>query len=427
MNMKKLMLFLVAMVCWQYSYGQRPSIEEANKAMANLAGPNDFVINSFDTNGHTEDIAYEAPNSALTKKWFFRNVNEYREDPKGYIIFNSNGTLKMCLDFESFYSEIPGRWNRTKQTLKMTFNFNLIKAFDYDLSGYSLRQKDELKKVKQEYLSGMRKLRTETYVNTILRLDDFMVLDKKHDLFSCYLVSEDWVINKIKAEKEEETKKAEEERIRAEQQKIRAEEEKKAAEENKKRTELVNLNTQAYKYAREGKFDDAISTIEKAIEQQPNNANWYDSKGEILYMKGDIDGAKAMWEKVISVDPNYKNYATALNILINDKGWKFVKSDFPVYVPFKKIRAKMAPKVPGDYCCVFFTKEPGSNSSLQDTKYGINYYLSGIYNGENFYDKKIKKCTDVGDGWYEYEYSQYMYFSHYQKNAPKDCLQVLIE
>lgn len=53
-------------------------------------------------------------------------------------------------------------------------------------------------------------------------------------------------------------------------------------------------------------------------------------------MKGDIDGAKAMWEKVISVDPNYKNYATALNILINDKGWKFVKSDFPVYVPFKK-------------------------------------------------------------------------------------------
>ena len=427
MNMKRLMFFLVAMVCWQYSYGQRPSIEEANEAMANLAGPNDFVINSFDTNGHTEDVAYEAPNSALTKKWFFRNVNEYREDPKGYIIFNSNGTLKMCLDFESFYSEIPGRWNRTKQTLKMTFNFNLIKAFDNDLSGYSLRQKDELKKVKQEYLSGMRKLGTETYVNTILRLDDFMVLDKKHDLFSCYLVSEDWVINKIKAEKEEETKKAEEEKIRAEEEKIRAEEEKKAAEENKKRIELVNLNTQAYKYAYEGKFDDAISTIEKAIEQQPNNANWYDSKGEILYLKGDKDGAKAMWDKAISVDPNFKNNASALKFLINDKGWKFVKSDFPIYVPFKKIRVKTASKVPGGYCCVFFTKEPGSNRAQQDTKYGINYYLSGIYNGENYYDKKIKKCTDVGDGWYEYEYSQYMYFSHYQKNAPKDCLQILIE
>lgn len=102
MNMKRLMFFLVAMVCWQYSYGQRPSIEEANKAMANLAGPNDFVINSFDTNGHTEDVAYEAPNSALTKKWFFRNVNEYRENPKGYIIFYPNGTLKMCWDFISF-------------------------------------------------------------------------------------------------------------------------------------------------------------------------------------------------------------------------------------------------------------------------------------------------------------------------------------
>ena len=129
MNMKKLMFFLVAMVCWQYSYGQRPSIKEADEAMANLAGPNAFVLNSFDTNGHTEDVAYEAPNSALTKKWFFRNVNEFRENPKGYIIFYSNGTLKMCWDFISFYSETPGKWNRTKQTLKMTFNFNLIKGF----------------------------------------------------------------------------------------------------------------------------------------------------------------------------------------------------------------------------------------------------------------------------------------------------------
>ncbi len=427
MNMKKLMFFLVAMICWQYLYGQKPSIKEADNAMANLAGPNAFVSNSFDTNGHTEDVAYEAPNSALTKKWFFRNVNEYRENPKGYIIFYPNGTLKMCWDFISFYSETPGRWNRTKQTLKMTFNFNLIKGFDYDLSGYSLRQKDGFKKNKQETLSGIRKGGTLTEKHTILRLDDFMVLDNKDGLFSCYLVSEDWVINKIKAEKEEETKKAEEEKIRAEEEKIRAEEEKKAAEENKKRIELVNLNTQAYKYAYEGKFDDAISTIEKAIEQQPNNANWYDSKGEILYLKGDKDGAKAMWDKAISVDPNFKNNASALKFLINDKGWKFVKSDFPIYVPFKKIRVKTASKVPGGYCCVFFTKEPGSNRAQQDTKYGINYYLSGIYNGENYYDKKIKKCTDVGDGWYEYEYSQYMYFSHYQKNAPKDCLQILIE
>lgn len=61
-----------------------------------------------------------------------------------------------------------------------------------------------------------------------------MVLDNKDGLFSCYLVSEDWVINKIKAEKEEETKKAEEERIRAEQQKIRAEEEKKLLKKIKK-------------------------------------------------------------------------------------------------------------------------------------------------------------------------------------------------
>ena len=108
---------------------------------------------------------------------------------------------------------------------------NVIKGFDYELSGYSLRQKDGFKKNKQETLSGLRKVGTLTYVHTILRLDDFMVLDNKDGLFSCYLVSEDWVINKIKAEKEEETKKAEEEKTRAEEEKIRVENEKKAAEE----------------------------------------------------------------------------------------------------------------------------------------------------------------------------------------------------
>ena len=50
-----------------------------------------------------------------------------------------------------------------------------------------------------------------------------------------------------------------------------------------------------------------------------------------------------------------------------------------------------------------------------------------IYNGGRYYDKKIKKCTDVGDGWYEYEYNQQMYFSHYQSNAPLSSLKVLIE
>jgi len=427
MNMKKLMFFLVAMVCWQYLYGQRPSIKEADKVMGNLAGPNNFMANDFDTNGYTEDAAYEAPNSALTKKWFFRNVNEYRENPKGYIIFNSNGTLKMCWDFISFYSETPGRWNRTKQTLKMTFNLNLTKAFDYDLSGYSLRQKDGFKQNKQELLSSMRKGGTITEKHTILRLDDFMVLDNKDGLFSCYLVSEDWVINKIKAKEEEETKKAEEEKIRAEQQKIRAEEEKKAAEENKKRIELVNLNTQAYKYAHEGKFDDAISTIEKAIEQQPDNANWYDSKGEILYLKGDKGGAKEMYDKVISIDPNFKEKGSVLCFLMDNQGWKQVGDNFPYVIPFKKIRVKKTSGVPSEYCCVFFTTEPGSNRSQQDTNYCVNYFMNWIYNGKSYYDKRFKKCTDVGDGWFEYEYSQTMYFSHYQKNAPKDCLQVLIE
>lgn len=431
--MKKFLLIFSFLLCsCLLSYAQSQYITDDEKKVTN------------------EEYGYaaDAPNSVfIGKKWYL--------DEFTYLLFNANGTFKeVTIYTDKDYGEpirvtytLSGKWERRRgyRDVHLTYlaNTQTYTPNPSDLKKFPLWKQNT---IKQDWADEQKARRKKYYKNSYCSLvlhkitNDYLIANKRlpDDYYAYNLFSQNR-LNEVQKRKqeakkadeakkaEEEKTRAEEEKIRAEEEKIRAEEEKKAAEENKKRIELVNLNTQAYKYAYEGKFDDAISTIEKAIEQQPNNANWYDSKGEILYLKGDKDGAKAMWEKVISVDPNFKNNASALNILINDKGWKFVKSDFPVYVPFKKIRAKKAPGVPGDYCCVFFTKEPGSNKSLQDTKYGINYYLSGIYNGENYYDKKIKKCTDVGDGWYEYEYSQYMYFSHYQKNAPKDCLQILIE
>lgn len=69
------------------------------------------------------------------------------------------------------------------------------------------------------------------------------------------------------------------------------------------------LNTLAYCYAKgEGTAKDikkAISTIDKAIALFPNDINLYDTKGEILSIKGDKKGAKSMWDKVNSLDPNF--------------------------------------------------------------------------------------------------------------------------
>ena len=416
--MKKLFLFFMAMIICQYSFGQGVTLKEALEGMSTLY-QRDGISHDFHTSHISEDAAYEAPNSALTKKWFFRNINEYVDDYPGYIQFFPNGTLKMYWEGAGIYTEIPGKWQRSKQDLKLSFNYPMAKCNSKDLSGYSLREKDNINKGIAKIRAIYRKSKVETESRKILRMDDLMVLDIKKGLCA-YLVSEEYLVNKAKTKAEEEARKAKE----AEE---RAKKAKKEAEEAQKARELQGLNSQAYTYARAGKFDEAILAIDKAIAQQPQNANWYDSKGEILYLKGDKDGAKEMYNKVISIDPNFKDKGSVLCFLMDNQGWKSVGVNFPNIIPFKKIRVKKASGVPSEYCCVFFTTESGSNRRQQDTNYCVNYFMNWIYNGHTYYDKRFKKCTDVGDGWFEYEYSQTMYFSHYQKNAPKDCLQVLIE
>ncbi len=83
-----------------------------------------------------------------------------------------------------------------------------------------------------------------------------------------------------------------------------------------KAEEADTLNEKAYEYAYEGNFEAALATIDKAIKLCPESPDYYDSKGEILFNKGDKDGAKKMWDKVISLDPNYSENKTALYVLL---------------------------------------------------------------------------------------------------------------
>lgn len=65
------------------------------------------------------------------------------------------------------------------------------------------------------------------------------------------------------------------------------------------------LNEIAYYYFDQKQYDKALTMIESAIEIRPNEANYYDSKGEILYFMGDKKGAKEMWNKVITLEPDF--------------------------------------------------------------------------------------------------------------------------
>jgi tetratricopeptide (TPR) repeat protein len=68
---------------------------------------------------------------------------------------------------------------------------------------------------------------------------------------------------------------------------------------------ISGCNAKAYEYAKAGDYAKAIESIDRAIALMPEEANLYDSKGEILLMKGDEQEAVMMWKKVLELDPEF--------------------------------------------------------------------------------------------------------------------------
>ena len=94
-----------------------------------------------------------------------------------------------------------------------------------------------------------------------------------------------------------------------------------AARQNKKtRIKCEALNELSYIYAERKEYDKAIAAIDSAIIIMPNEANYYDSKGELLYHIGDKKEARRTWKKVISLDPNFeKTHKSKLKGLLEGK------------------------------------------------------------------------------------------------------------
>lgn len=61
----------------------------------------------------------------------------------------------------------------------------------------------------------------------------------------------------------------------------------------------------AYVYMLLGNYDVALNYIDKAIDLTPDDSNCYDTKGLILFEKGDIGRAKMIWEQLIKMFPDY--------------------------------------------------------------------------------------------------------------------------
>ena len=87
----------------------------------------------------------------------------------------------------------------------------------------------------------------------------------------------------------------------------------KEATELNEKTELLSYicNELAYALAHQKQYDEALRIIERSISLQSNNPIFYDSKGEILYMKGDKNEAIAMWRKVLELEPDFPQKANS--------------------------------------------------------------------------------------------------------------------
>lgn len=68
------------------------------------------------------------------------------------------------------------------------------------------------------------------------------------------------------------------------------------------------LEVKARCYQEQGLYEEALRTIEEAISVEPDNADWYDTKGYFLLLGGDEKGAKRMWAKVLEMEPQHLDY-----------------------------------------------------------------------------------------------------------------------
>ena len=138
------------------------------------------------------------------------------------------------------------------------------------------------------------------------------------------------------------------------------------------------------------------------------NGNWFID---------DMRGIKSSMKEYLS----YENVEAAGEWLFLDKG-------FDRSLKFRKVKVKAEKQQEGLYVCVKFSTIPNVTNS--EEKYEINLYSWKIMdNAEELSNDAIDftSCKDVGDGWYEYEFSRDLYFSYGQENARYDKVQVYIE
>ena len=101
--------------------------------------------------------------------------------------------------------------------------------------------------------------------------------------------------------------------------------------------------------------------------------------------------------------------------------WQTLTNDFDQSLPFCRVRVN--PQNPIDQWCEYlFSRQP---NGVQDGEFSVNTSTPRVIDNGNLYWSEV--FTDVGDGWFEYEFSETLYFLEPQENVGEGYVKVFIE
>jgi tetratricopeptide (TPR) repeat protein len=83
---------------------------------------------------------------------------------------------------------------------------------------------------------------------------------------------------------------------------------------------VINLLRKGVSSQEEGKWDEAISCYQKAIELNPSLAAAYNTLGYSLYKKGQLDDAIAQYQRAIEINPSFSIAYAGMASAHSEKG-----------------------------------------------------------------------------------------------------------
>jgi tetratricopeptide (TPR) repeat protein len=124
--------------------------------------------------------------------------------------------------------------------------------------------------------------------------------------------------------------------------------------------------------ARKGQADEALLHYEQAIELEPNYADAYYNRGNVLFAKGRFDEAMADWEKTLLIQPNDADAHTCLgNALLQQGSLKQAIAQYEMAVA-------LAPEDPHSRNNIAWTLATSSDGSIRDGAKAVGFAQQAV-------------------------------------------------